>query len=382
MTDSIQSSAHGAFTIPSLDGLRAIAVMIVFIGHCASVPGLWPGHVGVTIFFFLSGYLITTLLRREYSKTDNISLKNFYLRRLLRITPPALFSIALCVAVGAAGILPANMNGWGILAEVLNYTNYYLAYVNGHDGLPPESSMLWSLAVEEHFYLIFPAALILLLGRKLTYRQIGYFLLFAAAIAPFWRLYLHLQGANFYRLYTSTDTRYDGLLVGAAMALLWNPALGDKAPLNLTSDLIVKWITPSALIVFAAFSIFPDPHRLTVVDSILYICLIPVFWTIIAHPRGWIGKILNTQWIMRIGVLSFSLYLIHRLFLGLCSEYIHVKPLADASALVLSLVAAQGMYTFIEKPAGRIRKRLEQRAMSRQSLIKSISTKSNLEESR
>lgn len=69
---------HGAFTIPSLDGIRCIAVMIVFIGHGATVGGPWPGDVGVTVFFFLSGFLITTLLRREYDKTGQISLRKFY----------------------------------------------------------------------------------------------------------------------------------------------------------------------------------------------------------------------------------------------------------------------------------------------------------------
>ncbi|WP_454170153.1 acyltransferase family protein [Microbacterium paulum] len=81
-------SVHGAFAIPSLDGIRAAAVLIVFIGHGKTIGGPWPGDVGVTIFFFLSGYLITTLLRREYDRNGRISLGKFYLRRLLRIQPP------------------------------------------------------------------------------------------------------------------------------------------------------------------------------------------------------------------------------------------------------------------------------------------------------
>ncbi len=347
------------FHIPSLDGLRAVAVLTVFLGHSQVMPGLWPGHVGVTIFFFLSGFLITTLLRRELQSHTVVSLKGFYLRRLLRITPPALFSILLCVIVGYFGWIESTMNGWGILAEIFNYTNYYITYVNGHYGLPPESSMLWSLAVEEHFYLVFPALFIALTAKGWSLRRVGWLLIFLAALAPFWRLYLHFNGGSFYRLYTSTDTRYDGLILGAAMALLWNPALGDRAPLNFSQDWIVKIIAPTALAVFCVLSVFPDGHRITYVDSILYACLMPLFWVFITAPTGWMGRVLNHRVAVHIGYLSFSLYLVHRLVLQLASQLIKSPVLSDLVALVLSLLLAQLMYMIIEKPCAKLRKSLE-----------------------
>lgn len=353
-----QNHAHGPFTIPSLDGIRAVAVLVVFIGHGFTAPGIWPGHVGVTIFFFLSGYLITTLLRREYERSGRISLGKFYLRRLLRITPPALIAIALATVVGMIGLLPSSISIWGVLAEVFNVTNYYIVLF-GHEGLPPESSMLWSLAVEEHFYLIFPAVLIVLLRRRLTYKRIAGILVIAAALAPIWRTVLFANDASFYRLYVSTDTRFDGLIIGAAMALVFNPALGDRPPLKLSEKTMTNVLAPIGAVVFAATSILPDPLRLTVADTIQYLCIIPLFWLVIARPSGLTGRILNNRIVAHIGVLSFSIYLLHRLFLGLSAQLLGENIAADAVALLLSLAGAQIIRVLVEKPLGRARKTLE-----------------------
>lgn len=282
-------------------------MLIVFVGHSATMPGLWPGHVGVTIFFFLSGYLITTLLRREYEKTSKISLPKFYLRRALRILPPAYLAIAAGVVVGAIGLLPSTTTGWGVLAELLNYTNYYLVF-QGREGLPPETSMLWSLAVEEHFYLIFPALLIFLFWRGLTRRRIAVILICACAVAPVWRVILLMQGQDFFRLYTSTDTRFDTMLFGAAMALLFNPALGDAAPFGVSARAIRRVFVPASLVVFAASAVIDVPQfRLTIADTIQIICLVPIFWFVIDQPAGWAGRLLNNSWLSHIGVLSFSI---------------------------------------------------------------------------
>ena len=363
-------SVHGAFAIPSLDGIRAIAVVIVFIGHGFTLGGPWPGHVGVTIFFFLSGYLITTLLRREYDGNGRIALGKFYLRRAVRILPPAYITIALAAIVGLLGWLPSTQNLWGILAELFNVTNYYMIWSNNstgdvHTGLPPETSMLWSLAVEEHFYLIFPAALILMLRRRLNYRRIGYILVFACVLAVGWRLFLEATTQDFYRLYIASDTRFDGLLAGAAMALLWNPALDDRAPLGLSDRAMRYVVSPIAGVVFLAAAFAPDPFRLTVADSAMYLALIPLFWLVIVHPGGVTGRVLNQRWIAHIGVLSFSVYLLHRLVLHLLGEMVSIAPLADLLALAVTLAAAQLMYVAVEKPLGRLRRRFETRLPGR-----------------
>src|SRR5215472_13951682 len=118
---------HASLYIPSLDGIRACSVMVVFAAH-AGLRGLIPGDFGVTVFFFLSGYLITTLLRMEYEQSGSISFRAFYLRRVLRIFPP--FYLALMVAT-VVWLLGAFRYGPGfsldgLLAQALFLTNYYV----------------------------------------------------------------------------------------------------------------------------------------------------------------------------------------------------------------------------------------------------------------
>lgn len=351
---------HGSFYIPSLDGIRAIAVLTVFIGHGATVGGPWPGHVGVTIFFFLSGYLITTLLRREFQKTGSISLTKFYLRRALRILPPAYLAIAVSVVLGATGVLAATTNVWGVLAEVFNYTNYYIVYV-GRDGLPPSTTQFWSLAVEEHFYLIIPIVLLILFRRRLAPKVIGYIFLGAAALAPVWRIINGLLGEGFDRLYVSTDMRFDGLLIGSAMALIMNPMMGDRFIGGEKAErFTVRILAPIAVAVFIVSALIPSPYiRLSVADTVQCACLVPIFWTIITRPDNAAGRFLNSPIVMRLGVLSFSIYLFHRMALSIIGPLVPSAPLGDLLALIASILVAQIVYWCVEQPAARLRRRLE-----------------------
>ncbi|MBF4462214.1 MULTISPECIES: acyltransferase family protein [unclassified Rathayibacter] len=222
--------------------------------------------------------------------------------------------------------------------------------------------MLWSLAVEEHFYLLFPAALILLLWRKLNYQRIAYVLLGTAAAVLVWRLVLYVVfDASFFRLYVSTDTRFDGLIIGAALALAWNPALGDRPPFGLSESLMTRVLAPIGVVVFAVTALFPDTLRLTVADSIQYACLVPIFWLIITLPNSGVGRLLNHPVAVRLGVLSFSIYLVHRLVLGLVAQLVEVAPLIDLASLALTVALAELIYRAVEQPAGRLRKRLESR---------------------
>lgn len=355
------------FVIPSLNGVRAAAVIIVFIGHGLTIPGPWPGHSGVTIFFFLSGYLITTLLRREHERTGGISLATFYLRRALRILPPAYLAIA---ATTAAGLLwfddHARLTVWGVVSELLNVANYYLIFNGSADGLPPHSSMLWSLGVEEHFYFAFPLLLIFLQRRRLTRQRIACILIAVSLLAAPLRVLLYLDGASFYHLYTASHLRYDALLFGAAMALLFNPAMGDQPPLGL-SDRAMTLLSWPAFAVFAACAMAPEALRLTVADTLIYFALMPIFWAIIAHPDRGFGPLLNARPVAWIGVLSYSLYLFHRLVIAAVAELGIHNVATDVVALALSLAVAQIVYITVERPSTALRKRLEVRVPQRTS---------------
>lgn len=360
---STSTPAPSSTRIPSMDGLRAIAVLIVFIGHGTTDQGFWPGHLGVTIFFFLSGYLITTLLRREFESSRTIGLGRFYLRRAFRILPAAYFTILLALLLAATGVLPAAVTGWGVAAEFLNVTNYYIAF-NGDAGLPPETSQLWSLAVEEQYYLVVPLLLLLAYRAGAGRVLIGRVIVVVALAVPVWRIVLGLNGATFERIYNSTDTRVDAILWGAALALLLNPAMGDRLRLP---GRLRKWTTRhlplvagAAAIIVAVSSIVPSmAFELSIAGTIQGIALAPIFWFVITRPQGRVGRILNSRVAVRIGVLSFSIYLLHKTVLALITPTVDAPPLTDAIGLVLSIAAAQLLYWAVERPFMRLRIRIE-----------------------
>ena len=140
--------------IPSLDGLRAISFLVVFVAHCG-LDRYVPGGFGVTIFFFLSGFLITTLMRGEFQHTGAVNFRHFWLRRAFRILPP--FYIVLFAAIAVALIFdpPGTLSVAAVTAQLAHVTNYWLIY-RGYAGQPAGTGVYWSLAVEEHFYLLFP----------------------------------------------------------------------------------------------------------------------------------------------------------------------------------------------------------------------------------
>ncbi|WP_368499872.1 acyltransferase family protein [Herbiconiux sp. A18JL235] len=349
--------------IPSLDGLRALAVLIVFIGHGRTDQGFWPGHLGVTIFFFLSGYLITTLLRREIETTSSIRLGRFYLRRSFRILPAAYFTVFLAIALAGAGILPAQIDGWGVVAELLNVTNYYIIEV-GDAGLPPETSQMWTLAVEEQYYLVVPLALLLAYKAGANRHLIGRICIAIALVVPVWRIVLGLNGAVFDRLYSATDTRIDSILWGAALALLLNPVMGDRLR---RPNRVTRWVAAhlplvagGAAVVVAATSIVPSmAFELSIADTIQGISLIAIFWFLITRPQSAVGRLFNSRVAVRLGVLSFSIYLLHKIVLALVGPTIDFPLLTDSVSLLLSIAAAQLVYWIVERPAVRLRRRIE-----------------------
>src|SRR5215831_3824360 len=157
------TARHESLYIPSLDGIRACSVMVVFAAH-AGLRGLIPGDFGVTVFFFLSGYLITTLLRMEHEQSGTISFRAFYLRRVLRIFPPFYLALGIATLLWLAGALPGpSFRLDGLLSQVFFLTNYWVVQHLWWDGHAPGTWIFWSLAVEEHFYLAFPLVYFLLL---------------------------------------------------------------------------------------------------------------------------------------------------------------------------------------------------------------------------
>src|SRR6266496_4289878 len=201
------------FQIPSLDGIRAVSFLIVFFAH-TGLRQIIPGYLGLSIFFFLRGYLITTLLRIEFDRTGTISLKQFYLRRTLRIFPPLYLVLALACALPLLGFVRGSVLPGTVVAQAAHLTNYYIIHYGWWEGIAPGTWVYWSLAVEEHFYLFFPL-LYLVLRRAMPERKQALVLVGLCALILAWRCALvFLFDVSKERTYIATDTRVDAILTG------------------------------------------------------------------------------------------------------------------------------------------------------------------------
>ena len=347
-----------AFHIPSLDGLRAVSFGIVFVAH-AGLEAFVPGGFGVTVFFFLSGFLITTLMRTEFEKSGTISLKAFYLRRVLRILPPFYFVLTVATLLTAAGILGGALERGAVAAQFFHYANYWIVF-NGYSGQALGTGVYWSLAVEEHFYFLFPWVYLLLRRLRASHRRQAIVLWGLCAALLAWRCVLVFGfGAATDRTYLASDTRFDSILFGAALAVWNNPVL-DGPPKG--SPGLWKYVLfPLAIAaLLLGFLWRDDQFRETARYTLQGIALTPIFIVAIRWPEFLPFRFLNTKAIAFLGVLSYSLYLTHHVIIFAVHQYLPALHgvLQGAVALGLALAISYGIYVAIEKPCGQLRKRL------------------------
>src|SRR5262245_993592 len=239
--------AHKEFHIPSLDGIRGLAALTVFVSH-AMYGDIVPGGFGVTVFFFLSGYLITTLLRMEHEQSGQVRLRNFYLRRVYRIIPPMYIVLTIAVLLAVTNIVPDRMTLDAVLSQYAHLTNYYYIFF-GHQNFAPATSLMWSLAVEEHFYLLFPL-LVSILFRYCSARRTAGILFGICLLVLAWRCYLVLGvGLGHRWTYYATDTRLDSILYGCIMGVWCNPALDrDRVDLGRNTWVVLMILSVGVLL--------------------------------------------------------------------------------------------------------------------------------------
>ena len=343
--------------IESLDGIRFISIMIVFVGH-AGWGDIIPGGFGVTIFFFLSGYLITTLLRRELTRHGSISLKKFYLRRAIRIWPAFYLVLTACVVMSITGVLSRTLAWDSVALQYLHLANYDQMF-NGNAGIPAGTEVYWSLAVEEHFYLLFPLAFMLMSRRGLPLRRIAAVLATACVVILAWRLVLILGlDADMHHTYYASDTRFDSILLGCILAVWHNPAL-DPDPLT---ERTWKYVAAPAglLAIVATFAIRDESFRETFRYSVQGIALMPLFWCAIRYPAWGPMRWLNTRTAAFMGRLSYAFYLVHfTVILWLAERLPRIGQVPRAGiAFALSTALAYLVHLAVERPLAPIRHRL------------------------
>jgi peptidoglycan/LPS O-acetylase OafA/YrhL len=307
--------------VPALDGLRALAVVLVIAFHYTGAP--LGGPYGVDLFFVLSGFLITTLLLEERAARGTVDLSAFYLRRARRLFP------ALAVMLAAYLVYNAAV-GHDALATVadhgLYFGNIYFVVTHGADnGL----GHLWSLAEEEQFYLVWPPLLLLLIrARRPLYWVVALLLCLMA-----YRGFLIVNGASMTRLYRAPDTHSEGLVLGAVLAFMRQRGFvagewAGKLGIVLVVPPIVAGIWSVGLPTFELGAFLLIAAAISETEIAGFLSVRPLVW---------------------IGTLSYSLYLWHEPVVW--AFHRHDRLIA----LALSLAFAWLSYRYVEEPLRRRR---------------------------
>lgn len=342
--------------IASLDGIRAISILLVVLGHARhALPELsGPARIvadllgnqslGVSTFFVLSGFLITTLLVREHEATGTLHLGHFYLRRAFRILPAFYVYVAVIAALSA-------LNGWGIPgSHFLSAVTFTWNYVPSTEGWWLGHG--WSLSVEEQFYLFWPLVL-LVLGRRRAAWAAGALLLAAPvlrlatyALLPEWRG----------RIPIMLHTRVDALMFGCLLALVpWDGALLKKARRLL--ELRVHWAAAAFLLVLSPLLTerFQGKYLLPVGFSLEGACIALLLFWAVSRPETAVGRVLNSRPAVHLGALSYSLYLWQQPF---TEPGLSHQPGVFPFNLLGAWLAAELSHRWVEKGFLRLRQRL------------------------
>lgn len=383
--------------IPALDGLRTLAVVAVVLYHL-NLTWAQGGLLGVTIFFVLSGYLITRLLINEVSKTGRIDLKSFWIRRIRRLFPAVVTVVvvtcALCTVFNHVmltkmrpDILPSLLffNNWWQIAQNVSYFNAL--------GDPSPLTHFWSLAIEEQFYLIWPPLLFAMVSMHVSKPNTRRVVLGLAAVSALAMMVLYNPAADPSRVYYGTDTRVFSLLLGAWMAFIPDRDLApvrlahrlglnrlagaakhgkkaeDKADqsadtaLAQPSALVRFWSSPASidvlgvvgLVGLAAMVALTNGYTAFQYRGGTLLCSILTLMVIAAcvQPQGMVARALSAEPLVWVGKRSYSIYLWHYPLLLLMNPVANISdtPWWQYILQVLVVVAvAECSYRFIETP--------------------------------
>jgi peptidoglycan/LPS O-acetylase OafA/YrhL len=311
--------------LPVLDGVRALAIVMVVLAHCfIAIPYLRPaciilGDLGVSTFMVLSGYLITKVMLADEAKSGRLRLGRFYRRRALRIFPALYCFLAVALGLSFFHLIPRE-DGLTWTASVFYFRNYI--------GSGWDTGHLWSLALEEQFYLIWP--MLFMLARRRRLHLIG----LAVIALTLWRtVWIHQHGAD-YALIDHVDLRMDTFLIGAAFAITRWDWIRFTPPL-----VFLGCILPCYSLVV--------PYEIRTAVAAFFIGAL-ISWLLVIPSTA--AVFLSTPVMVWLGKISYSIYLWQQLFTGLHSRW--WSPFAIAAFSIAS-------FYFIERPALQWKDKLE-----------------------
>ncbi|MFL6799907.1 MAG: acyltransferase family protein [Xanthobacteraceae bacterium] len=349
----MQRSIPAEGWLPSLNGLRALSVTIVIGSHLlyahpelnvAPLALVLSGDLGVRIFFVISGFLISTLMLKEMDAYGSVSLKRFYLRRALRLLPLQFSFVAFLFLLTLLTSLKIDTCEF---ITAITFTKNYACrgWVEGH---------LWSLAVEEQFYLMWPIVLI-----SMRARNVRVFALLLICLAPVSRAIEYLLG---HRLYTWLPSNADVLMIGCLLALYAHRHRGELGK-------IAAW-HPSATRMIAALLMYvPDflgsrvllgKLTITLGPTLQAICAATLIVSLVYNHNGFGFRVLNLNVVSYIGAISYSLYIWHGPFIARPDSYGGQDQwfLSFPLDLLVVILVAMTSYHLLERPFVRLRRRL------------------------
>ncbi|RXK18920.1 acyltransferase family protein [Macrococcus sp. DPC7161] len=341
---------------PGLDGLRAVAVIAIIIYHLNPqwLPG---GFLGVDTFFIISGYLITSILLNEKNTTGKIDLVKFYIKRLRRLLPAVIFMICCvfqyCLMFEQSILYQLKKD---MLAALLYVSNWYYIF----DGLDYFQSFemrplkhLWSLAIEEQFYLFFPLSLILL-GKFFKKKGIIITYLVISILSLLLMMFLFDPAENIARIYFGTDTRLQSMLLGVILAFIWVP-FKLKSDIPWTYRFAIDLVgIPSFIILLLGFFYVSETTPMLFEGGLYYLGFITLF--IIASSivnKGILATFLSNRLFVQIGKYSYSLYLWHYPIIAIVSHHFvqgQMPVYAYMLCIILTILMAIISFHVIEEP--------------------------------
>ncbi|MCY7817579.1 acyltransferase family protein [Bacillus haynesii] len=345
--------------IPGLDGLRAFAVLAVIAYHL-NMSWADGGFIGVDIFFVLSGYLITSIILPAYGNDISLTFRDFWVRRIRRLLPAAtimIFATVIWVALFNRELMH-TVRGDAI-SSLLYVSNWWFIF---HDlsyfdsfGSPSPLKNLWSLAIEEQFYFIWP--IILLLGIYIFKKRerLAAAVVLCALCSAIWMSILYVPGGDPSRVYYGTDTRAFELLIGCALALVWpmKRLSGNRLPNSLKHALHGTELAAFALLMMSIYFVDEFSPFLYHGGMLLISIIAAILIACVSHPSSFLGFALSVKPLRWIGKRSYGIYLWHYPVIVLSTPvqeignpvYWHV-----AIKVAVTFILAELSYRFIEKP--------------------------------
>lgn len=346
-----------------LDAMRAAAVMLVVLAHAGLE--LVPGGSGVTIFFVISGFIITHLVLKEHRRTGGFDIAGFYRRRALKLAPPLLVALVLPTALYAWLVRPVNLGDF--LGQVFFFFNW--RYTDSQVDVLPGSIVVWSLSIEEQFYVAFALIWLLLVGRRRPATALAVLAGIAALASAGARVALHLGGASPDRIYFGTDTRLEAIAIGVLAAVWYARTTSARAPAARAAGEGAAgppaWWGRDRVLVLAVLlylgsllirdEFFRETVRYTA--QAVAACLV-VLWGL-HGPTGRLGArvLAGMRWkpVQLLGLASYSIYLLH-LGAGHALSAVFGElpgPAGVALRVLVGTVAGIACWWFVEEPVAR-----------------------------